>query len=318
MGKTFKELKEISQGLADLVGVSYDVAASVVASFSAVGEWEKVDAIAGGDIQTIKEGFKRAGAVLPESEKIPKKKSQQAEKRPTKEKNIKADQYKTQRDIIKPSADQITPEAVGIIEKYNNLEYERGELPPGLADDIKQFLELWAQDNNIEDLSKCASLQWRAACIYCGWWIRDKGILFDREAMARSVGGSRVYDAEKVSKLLDIFQALSSVYRHIPLHTDFISFSGISREWFFDYNGAGLTSTNMQIVKKAMDIESAAISAGVTDSRENPTGRIFYAKARLGWREADQVAPIHDENRQAAAALPVFDVVSGQLIAKKP
>lgn len=308
MGKTFKELKEISQGLADLVGVSYDVAASVVASFSAVGEWESVNAIAGGDMDAIKEGFKRVGAVLPESEKIPKKKSRQAEKRPTKEKTIKADQYKTQRDIIKPSIERITPEAVEIVNKYNDVDYVRGELPPGLADDIKQFLELWAQDNNIEDLSKCASLQWRAACIYCGWWIRDKGILFDREAMARSVGGSRVYDAEKVSKLLDIFQALSSVYRHIPLHTDFISFSGVSREWFFDYDGRGLTSTGVQIIKKAMEIENAAISAGVTDSRENPTGRIFYAKARLGWRENDTIQQIDDNNGSNKNALPVFDL----------
>ena len=136
--------------------------------------------------------------------------------------------------------------------------------------------------------------------------------------MARSVGGSRVYDGEKVSKLLDIFQALSAVYRHIPLHTDFISFSGVSREWFYDYDGRGLTSMGVQIVKKAMEIENAAISAGVTDSRENPTGRIFYAKARLGWREADQVTPIQNENRQTAAALPVFDVVSRRFIAEKP
>lgn len=316
MNKTFKDLKEISQGLADLVGVTYDEAARIVASFSSIGKWGEVDKIAAGDMETIREGAASVGVALPESEKVPKR-SRQAEKRPTNQKNIKADQYKTQRDIIKPSIERITPEAVEIVNKYNDVDYVRGELPPGLADDIKHFLELWAQDNNIEDLSKCASLQWRAACIYCGWWIRDKGILFDREAMARSVGGSRVYDAEKVSKLLDIFQALSSVYRHIPLHTDFISFSGVSREWFFDYDGRGLTSANAQIIKKAMEIENAAISAGVTDSRENPTGRIFYAKARLGWREADQVAPIHDENRQAAAALPVFDVVSGRLIAEK-
>jgi hypothetical protein len=269
MTKTFKELKEISQGLADRVGIEYKEAARVVASFSAVGEWSSVDAIRDGDTEIIKEGFKRAGVPFPDMDgsrakssngatgsgsgvntsnssvtASNKPKKQKNDKKPAKQKNkpIKADSYKTQKDIIKPSTDQITPQAVEIIEKYNNLDYVRGELPAGLADDIKQFLKLWAEDNNIEDLSKCASLQWRAACIYVGWWIKDKGILLDREAMTRSVGGSRVYDGEKVAALLDIFQALSTIYRHIPLHTDFISFSGISREWFFDYNGAGVTS----------------------------------------------------------------------------
>jgi hypothetical protein len=247
-----------------------------------------------------------------------KPEKQKNDKKPAKQKNkpLKADSYKTQKDIIKPSTDQITPQAVEIIEKYNNLDYVRGELPAGLADDIKQFLELWAADNNIESLEKCSSLQWRAACIYCGWWIKEKGVLYDYDAM-RAQGGT-IYDGEKVAALLDIFQALSAIYRHIPLHTDFISFSGISRQWFFDYDGQGLTSSSVQIIKKAMEIENAAISSGVTDSRENPTGRIFYAKARLGWREADQVQPIQGNDRTTAAAIPIFDINTGRLISEKP
>lgn len=307
MGKTFPELKKISQGLADRAGIEYENAARIVAQFSSVGQWAAVDAINAGDIKTIKEGAAAAGVALPDVEKIKVNKSMPKKEKPAK-RQIKADQYKTQKDIIKPSTDQITPQAVEIIEKYNDLEYIRGELPAGLADDIKQFLELWAADNNIESLDKCSSLQWRAACIYCGWWIKEKGVLYDREAMARSVGGSRVYDGQKVAALLDIFQALSAVYKHIPLHTDFISFSGISRDWFFDYNGAGVTSSSLQIVKKAMEIENAAISAGVTDSRENPTGRIFYAKARLGWRENDSITQLSDNTARNNNALPVFDL----------
>jgi hypothetical protein len=57
-----------------------------------------------------------------------------------------------------------------------------------------------------------------------------------------------------------------------------------------------------------MEIENAAISVGVTDSRENPTGRIFYAKARLGWRENDTIQQIDDNNGSNKNALPVFDL----------
>lgn len=292
---TPKELKELSEQIANKYKITYEQAARIVANFSAVGKWEEVARIKSGDEKTIRAGAESCGV------KLPKSGANGPEP-------IKANQYKTQRDIVKPSRENTTPEQIEIIEKYKELEYIRGELPAGLAEDIKQFLKLWAEDNNIESLDKCSSLQWRAACIYCGWWIKEKGVLFDREAMARSVGGSRVYDGQKVAALLDIFQALSAIYKHIPLHTDFISFSGISREWFFDYNGAGLTSSNIQIIKKAMEIENAAISAGVTDSRENPTGRIFYAKARLGWRENDTIQQIDDKNSGNNNALPVFDL----------
>lgn len=305
MGKSFKELKEISQGLADLVGVSYDVAASVVASFSAVGEWENVDAIAGGDMDVIKEGFKRAGAVLPDcsgsvavnkgDKLIKANKSTDKREKPTK-KQIKAD------------LQRITPQAVEGVRIYSDRleDYRRGELPETLADDIKSLLKAWAIDNDFDDLSKLANIQWRSACLFVGQWIKQNKILEDIERERRE--GGRYYDGEKVAALVPIWEYITGLYKHIPLHVDFIAFSGVSRQWFYDYDGQGLTSTSVQIIKKVMEIENAAISVGVTDSRENPTGRIFYAKARLGWRENDTIQQIDDNNGSNKNALPVFDL----------
>lgn len=297
MGKSFKELKEISQGLADLVGVSYDVAASVVASFSAVGEWEKVEAIACGDIQTIKEGFKRAGAVLPEKIQDGSRATtpRSRPKRPTKKE-------------VAEQLNKITPQAVEGVRIYSDRleDYRRGELPETLADDIKSLLKAWAIDNDFEDLTKLANIQWRSACLFVGQWIKQNKILEDIER-ERKEGGSR-YDGEKVAALVPIWEYITGLYKHIPLHVDFIAFSGVSRQWFYDYDGQGLTSTSVQIIKKVMEIENAAISVGVTDSRENPTGRIFYAKARLGWRENDTIQQIDDKNGSNKNALPVFDL----------
>jgi len=305
MGKSFKELKEISQGLADLVGVSYDVAASVVASFSAVGEWEKVDAIAGGDMDAIKEGFKRAGAVLPDcsgsvavnkgDKPIKASKSTDKREKPTK-KQIKAD------------LQRITPQAVEGVRIYSDSleDYRRGELPETLAEDIKSLLKAWANDNDFEDLSKLANIQWRSACLFVGQWIKQNKILEDIERERRE--GGRHYDGEKVAALVPIWEYITGLYKHIPLHVDFIAFSGVSRQWFYDYQERGLTSSSVQIIKKVMEIENAAISVGVTDSRENPTGRIFYAKARLGWRENDTISQIDDKHGSNNNALPVFDL----------
>jgi hypothetical protein len=305
MGKTFKELKEISQGLADLVGVSYDVAASVVASFSAVGEWENVDAIAGGDMDVIKEGFKRAGAVLPDcSGSVAVNKSI----KPIKANKTTEKREKPTKKQIKADLQRITPQAVEGVRVYSDRleDYRRGELPETLADDIKSLLKAWAIDNDFDDLSKLANIQWRSACLFVGQWIKQNKILEDIERARRD--GGRYYDGEKVAALVPIWEYITGLYKHIPLHVDFIAFSGVSRQWFYDYDGQGLTSTSVQIIKKVMEIENAAISVGVTDSRENPTGRIFYAKARLGWRENDTIQQIDDNNGSNKNALPVFDL----------
>lgn len=302
MGKSFKELKEISQGLADLVGVSYDVAASVVASFSSVGEWEKVDAIACGDMDVIKEGFKRAGAVLPNCS------GSVAVNKPIKASKTTEKREKPAKKRIKADIQRITPQAVEGVRIYSDRleDYRRGELPETLADDIKALLKAWALDNDFEDLSKLANIQWRSACLFVGQWIKQNKILEDIER-ERSEGG-RYYDGEKVAALVPIWEYITGLYKHIPLHVDFIAFSGVSRQWFYDYQERGLTSSSVQIIKKVMEIENAAISVGVTDSRENPTGRIFYAKARLGWCENDSIQQIDDKHGGNNNALPVFDL----------
>ena len=331
MAKTFKELKEISQGLADQYGITYDAAARVVASFSAVGEWSSVDKIKDGDKETIKEGFTRAGVPCPDSKEIKNgsratasgsvctdTKGVKAENKPEKVKTDKMP-VKDKKTVKKENkAVKITPQAVEGVRVYSDAleDYRRGELPETLTDDIKTLLQAWAQDNGFEDLTKLANIQWSSACLWVGQWFKSNKILHDIER-ERTEGGRR-YDGEKIAALIPIWQYITGLYKHIPLHCDFISFTGVHRNYFYDYDGRGLTSSSVQIVKKVMDIENAAISVGVTDSRENPTGRIFYAKARLGWREADQVQQIGDSSGASSVALPIYDSINGGLIAQKP
>lgn len=298
MGKTFPELKKISQNLADRIGIPYDQAASIVAAFSAVGEWDRVDAIAAGDMETIKEGAARRGVAVPGVDVATQKAESDIKpatnKKPPK-KAIKADKKKT------------TPAAVGFpVYSSDPADYVRGELPETITDDIKTILQAWADDNGMDDLTKISSIQWHAACLFIGQWFKGNKVLHDIER-ERAEGGSR-YDGEKIAALIPVWEYITGLFKHLPLHVDFISFCGISRDWFFNYNGQGVTSSCMQIAKKVMEIETAAISVGVTDSRENPTGRIFYAKARLGWRENDTITQIDDKNGGNNNALPVFDL----------
>lgn len=172
--------------------------------------------------------------------------------------------------------------------------YSPDRLPDDFGNIIKGWLEDWAHDNEL-DLYKIAGLQWRAACIWVGWKVKAMHVLDDKSMIDKN--GGRYYSPEKLETLLYIWEYLTQHYKHVPLAADFVAFAGVTRDYFTEC--AGVTSAQVQVYKKALEIEESGLSAGLVDSRENPTGRIYYSKARLGWRET-----------AAADAAPAVVVVS--------
>ena len=75
------------------------------------------------------------------------------------------------------------------------------------------------------------------------------------------------------------------LYKKTPLAYDFIAFSGVSRQWFFDNSGVRLSSAGGLIWKKVTEIQAGGVASGIVDGRENPTGKIYFSKAVLGWSE---------------------------------
>ena len=210
-------------------------------------------------------------------------------------------------DIIKDHTSQ--NKAVSIIENFDTRNENNADilpavdgdiipasnsdlLPPALPSMVDEWLFEFSQKYNI-DLQKCAGLQWRAACLFIGQHIQAADILTDKTRPYK------VYNPNRVAALIPLYEALTATYKHIALASDFIAFSGVSREWFYDSQKRGLTSACVDIRKKLQAIEESSLSAGLVDSRENPTGRIYYSKARLGWQET---AP--------AVAAPVAVVVA--------
>ena len=140
--------------------------------------------------------------------------------------------------------------------------------------------------------------------MYVGRYLQASGIFLDYEKLKR--GGSKYYKAETIAALLPIWEYITGLYKHVPLACDFVSFTGVSHEWFYDSRGV-LTSSRVEITKKMRAIEERALSAALTDHRENPTGRIYYTKARLGWQETTTIQHISATATAPAVALPVFD-----------
>lgn len=207
-------------------------------------------------------------------------------------------------DVVKGVYDDLGPDDLC---KADIVEHVQGDiltdgngLPASIRYDIEENMLEFAQRYNI-DLEKCSGLQWRAVCLNVGDMIKASGVLIDRKK--QKLQGGRPFKPERVAVLLDLWERFTTIYKHVPLVTDFISFSGVSREWFYDTQEK-LSSTQIDIIKKARSIEESALGAALTDSRENPTGRIYYTKARLGWQETTTIQHVTTEHTQIIDTVP--------------
>ena len=215
--------------------------------------------------------------------------------------------------------DCTSPNTVNIIQSADILPAIDGDIIPASSDGdllpaalpsiVEDWLQEYAQKYNI-DLQKCAGLQWRGACLYVGQHFKSSDILLDKErTLSRN---NKTYNPYKIAALIPLYEALTVSYKHITLACDFIAFSGVSREWFYNSQDRGLTSAVVDLRQKLKAIEESALSAGLVDSHENPTGRIFYSKARLGWRESVEIVHTSVAPSVGLAELPKL-TTSGDL-----
>ena len=184
-------------------------------------------------------------------------------------------------------------------------DFPAGALPADFQNRIRMRLDDFKTLNGFDDLSKIAGVQWRAACLFVGQYIKASGILHDRER-ERTHGGT-VYDTARIMALIDLWEYFTMTTKHIPLIGDGAAFCGISRDWLYDTKSDALTSRRVSITKKLERIEREALSAGVVDARENPTGRIWFEKSRYGMTEAPQVTVNVTADLGKVSALPKFD-----------
>lgn len=288
---TMKELKAGARELAQFLKVSYDDAVNIIGFFSASGDWDNVRAIFAHDFKAIARGANGRGVKL---SGIPVK-----------------DAFKAP-ESVKPAPDPLkVPKAVrgksSPVERVAGEELQelkKGELPAGFFDTVESVLLDFRDRYNFEDLSKISEQQWRGACLYVGNYVKSIGLLHDLER-ERTHGGT-VYDAGRVGKLIEVWEYMTTVYKHTPLRHNFFAFAGIGYEWFY-MSAEKLTPERVEIIKKVVAIEEASISSGIVDSRENPTGRIYYSKARLGWQETAPRIDININNTTRSNSLPTFD-----------
>lgn len=154
------------------------------------------------------------------------------------------------------------------------------ELPEGFADTVRQWLEDWATFEKI-DLTRLHAQQWRALCMYIGQKVKYSKVIVDTSIKR----AGRTYSGKKLEALLSLWAYFCGMYKQVPLVSDFVSFSGVSSSYFYDYEGRGLSSSSVSILKKARRIEETGLGSSVAGGGAGTVGGIFLLKARHGYSE---------------------------------
>ena len=182
------------------------------------------------------------------------------------------------------------------------------ELPPGFGDRCAEWVEAFCAKHEI-DSKHIKAQQWRSACMYVGENIKHTGVYRDRER-ERHEGGI-IYSGKKLEKLLALWAYLCGTYNQVPLVSDFVNFSGVSRGFFYDYEGRGLSSTSVQLVQKARKIEEAGLGSSVAGGGAGAVGGMFLLKARHNYSETVTIQHTSSTTALGVAELPLLE-------AKKP
>lgn len=183
------------------------------------------------------------------------------------------------------------------------------ELPPSFGDTVEGWFESFANKYNF-DIYKLHPQQWRAACMYVGENIKASGVIRDRQKEKHN--GGKVYSPHKLEELLKLWAYFCGLYRQVPLASDYINFSGVHRNFFYDYDGQGLSSTAVHLVQKAKQIEEQGLGSSVAGGGAGTVGGIFLLKARHGYSETVTVNHVTAAPSVGLAELPKL-TTSGDL-----
>lgn len=202
-----------------------------------------------------------------------------------------------------------TQDSISIVETPNDNSIETvqadiipdNDLPPGIYDDICATIDYYCKSHDIPDKKKIHPIEWRAVCMTIGSSIKAHGLLLDRERNKRE-GGNK-YKPEKVLAILNIYDRICSEYKQTAFTHNFPPFAGVSREYFNDYNGKGLTSAQVGLKQKALEIQKASLVSTVNGGGSATVGNIFLSKALAGLQETSTVVHV------SSAPAPVMDSV---------
>jgi len=185
---------------------------------------------------------------------------------------------------------------------------DESDVPAAILNDIDNIIKAYCIKYRVDDLRKASAPVWRGACMAVGFHMKKKKYL--RDLPKEKINGGICLNGSLIASLVPVWAYLCSMYDKAPLAADFIAFTGVSDNWFYNNNGSGkdLSSAGACVYKKLLMLQESGLSAALVDGRRNPTGMIFFLKNWHGWRDQREV--IHTDNSGAAAVeYPAFKVL---------
>lgn len=183
---------------------------------------------------------------------------------------------------------------------------DKGELPDDIMETLGDFVEEFCRQHNIDDFTKAPAQLWSAACMRIGWdIIAPRGIILDGKQTR--IDGVPRYDPEKVSKLIDIWAYMCSLFAKAPLLSDFCSFAHVTSVYVTGKQH-DVSSYGTDIHEKVMAYQEAGLASRLVDGKHigNPIGTIFFLKNWHGWKDQREI--VHTDTKQyiESSDLPVL------------
>lgn len=181
------------------------------------------------------------------------------------------------------------------------------ELPEGFTLAIQDKIHEFCEYAQIDDMRKAPADVWGACCISIGRYIKQSKITIDKEKQKLYGGAPR--DPAILSKLVDVWESFSNLYNKPPLLGDFCHFAGIELHYFESktQKALALTSEDVTLRKKLLDILELGAQRRLMDGRVNPTGTIFLTKNLLGYQDNKQIEHITTVSAGSVTQLPRFN-----------
>lgn len=188
--------------------------------------------------------------------------------------------------------------------------------------DIAMYLQMFCEEQGIEDMSKESQSKWNAAMMYIKRHVfNDSSILKMSKPLDGYINNNytdnrsnvnysncNAYDIDKVNDICNIYIYLCNMYDKGVTISGFSKLTGITEETIYDWgreDSRSLSSSGSAIYKK-LHLEYENSLESKLWSNKNPVAHMAIANKRFGWN-----MPGVREDRQKIASRTPEEIAAG-------
>ena len=185
-------------------------------------------------------------------------------------------------------------------------EIQPGAVPDDLFGYCNGLINEFCDKFNLDPF-KLSPLQWGAACSYVGRGFSSRSA-FRVINKNNPVPNCKKIDSSAAAAAVPVWRDLCLIYSQVPFMDDFCMFAGISYQWLFtiEEGRQGVTPADIDLYKEVRKIARDGLNKRLVDGKAQQVGAIFYAKAKEGYQETQNIVHTYENKGGSVAALPDF------------